>query len=186
MTWRKWMWKMSHETVINAHRSERETSKIVERQGWWATLARDCADWYLQCVVCQQYRGTPMRPLTRSTAASDALSALLPWQDVIIDVTGPFTRAEGGERYVLACLCTKLRVPKLAVLKRLQHGFFSRALLDCVFRARRIADTVRCDRGPEMVNMTMKEIMAIMNIRPVTGASLTPRHQGKVERSHQV
>ena len=28
--------------------------------------------------------------------------------------------------------------------------------------------------------------MAIMNIRQVTGASLTPRHQGKVERNHQV
>lgn len=37
-----------------------------------------------------------------------------------------------------------------------------------------------------MVNLIMREIMSIMNIRQVTGASLTPRHQGKVERSHQV
>ena len=28
--------------------------------------------------------------------------------------------------------------------------------------------------------------MTSMNIRHVTGANLTPRHQGKVERSHQV
>ena len=37
-----------------------------------------------------------------------------------------------------------------------------------------------------MVNLIMKEIMAVMNIRQVIGASLTPRHQGKVERSHQI
>ena len=49
-----------------------------------------------------------------------------------------------------------------------------------------LADVIRCDRGPEMVNMIMEEIMSVMNIRQVTGASLTPRHQGKVERSHQV
>ena len=117
-----------------------------------------------------------MRPPTRSTAASDAMSALLPWQDVLIDVAGPFTRAEGGERYVLSYLCSKLRVPKLSVLKRLQHGRFSRALLDCVFKARRISHIIRCDRGPEMVNLNMRKHMAIMNIRQVMGASLTPRH----------
>ena len=110
------------------------------------------------------------------------MSALLPWQDVCIDVTGPFTREEGGERYALSCLCSKLRVPKLAVLLRLKHGYFSRSLLDCVFRARRPPDV----RGPKMVNLIMREIMAIMSIRKVTGASFTPRHQGKVERSHQV
>lgn len=92
-------------------------------------------DWCLECVVCLQYRGTAMRPPTRSTAASDAMSALLPWQDVCIDVTGPFTRAEGGERYVLSYLCTKLRVPKLMVLLRLQHAYDSRSLLDCLSSA---------------------------------------------------
>ena len=127
-----------------------------------------------------------MRPATRSTAASDAMSALLPLQDVPIDVTGPFTRAEGVERYVLSYLCSKLRVPKVAVLKRLQHGCFSCSFLDCMFRARRLADIIRCGRGPEMVNLIMKGILAVMNIRQVTGASLTPRHQGKVERSHQL
>ena len=37
-----------------------------------------------------------------------------------------------------------------------------------------------------MVNLIMKEIMTVMNTRQVTGESLTPRHQGKVESSHQV
>ena len=116
ITWRRYLFLTAHETMMNPHRSPDQTLRILERMGWWPTLARDCADWCLECVVCVQYRGTAMRPPTKSTAAGDAMSALLPWQDVIIDVTGPFTRAEGGERYVLSYLCTKLRVPKLAVL----------------------------------------------------------------------
>ena len=36
-----------------------------------------------------------------------------------------------------------------------------------------------------MVNLAMQEILAILQIRHVKGAALTPRHQGKVERSHQ-
>ena len=119
MSWRKWLWKMSHQTMLNTRRSDSETCNILERMGWWPTLARDSADWFRQCTVCHAHRGTPMRPPTRSTAASDAMSALLPWQDVLIDVTGPFTRAEGGERCVLNYLCSKLRVPKLSVMKEI-------------------------------------------------------------------
>lgn len=79
MSWRKWLWKMSHETMLNPHRSDSETCKMFERMGWWPTLARDSADRFVQCSVCQQYRGIAMRPPTRSMAASDAMSALLPW-----------------------------------------------------------------------------------------------------------
>ena len=113
-----------------------------------------------------------MRPPTRSTTADDNSSDCLPWQDVYIDVTGPFTRAEGGEQYVLTYLCSKLRVPKLVVLKRLQHGHFSRALLTCMLAARRVPDVIRSDRGPEMANWIMQEITAITNIRHTFGWTL--------------
>jgi len=52
MTWRKWLWKMSHETFINPHRSENETFRILERMGWWTTQARDNADWFMHCLLC--------------------------------------------------------------------------------------------------------------------------------------
>ena len=40
-----------------------------------------------------------------------------PWSDVIIDMQGPFTKAEGGEQYVMSYHCSRLKVPKLAVCK---------------------------------------------------------------------
>ncbi len=126
-----------------------------------------------------------MRPPMRSIQADDQLSEVLPWQDCIIDVQGPFTRAEGGELYVLSYHCTRLKVPKLAVVRRLQTGYFSRALMEVVCKARRIPDVIRSDRGPEMVNKTTEEFLAICGVRHVTGASLTPRHQGMGERGHQ-
>ena len=44
----------------------------------------------------------------------------LPWQDVMVDVQGPFTRGEGGEQYVLSYHDTKTRVPRLAAFQKLQ------------------------------------------------------------------
>ena len=81
------------------------------------------------CKICLQHRGRTLRPPTRSIMADDRLASVLPWDDVIIDVQGPYTRAEGGEMYVLSYHCTSLKVPKLSVLKNLTAGPFSRSLL---------------------------------------------------------
>ena len=74
----------------------------------------------------------------------------------------------------------------LEVLKTLQAGDFSRALANCVFKARIIPDIVRSDRGPEMTSRVNREFLALCQVRQIFGASLTPRHQGLGERGHQV
>ena len=77
-----------------------------------------------------------MRPPQGSLLADEKHSAVLPWTDVMIDIQGPYTRSEGGEyQYVLSYHCTRLKVPKLAVVKSLQAGYFSRALVQCVMAA---------------------------------------------------
>ena len=77
-------------------------------------------------------------------------------------------------------------VPKLAVLKNLMAGCFSRALVECVMKARQIPNTIRSDRGPEMVSRVNAEVLAICGVRHIKGAALTPRHQGLGERGHQI
>ena len=86
---------------------------------------------------------------------------------------------------MLSYHCTKLKVPLLEPLVRLQAGDFSRALSKCVFRSRVIPEVVRSDRGPEMASKVTEEFLALCHSRQVFGAALTPRHQGLVERSHQ-
>jgi hypothetical protein len=85
-----------------------------------------------------------MRPPTKSTAASDAMSALLPWQDVIIDVTGPFTRAEGGERYVLSYLCAELFVYQAACSKTRSVVPIGARILLSIATGLSVSSTARC------------------------------------------
>ena len=98
----------------------------------------------------------------------------VPWSDVIIDVQGPYTRAEGGEQYVLSYHCTALRVPKLEPFKSLKTHDFSRALVTCVLRARVIPDIVRTDRDPEMTSAVNEEFLALVGVKHVLGAAFTP------------
>ena len=117
--------------------------------------------------------------------ADDQRAGVLPWTDVIVDVQGPFTKSDSGNQYVCSYHCTGLRVPVLEAFMGLQAGWFSRAFLKCVMRVRTIPDVVRTDRGPEMTSAVMEELLAICGSRHITGAALTPRHQGLGEREHQ-
>ena len=72
-----------------------------------------------------QFRSTrtSVAPM-KSVLGDEELASRLPWQDIIIDCCGPYTRAESGEQYVLVYICTQLKVPMLEPFVSLQSGHF--------------------------------------------------------------
>ena len=95
-------------------------------------MAADVAKWTDNCLTCKQARGRVLLPQLRFTMADDTRLATYPWQDVIVDVQGPFTQAENGHKYILTYTCTVLKVPFLETVQALQTGYVSRALLSCI------------------------------------------------------
>ena len=149
-------------------------------------MAKNIADWCLTCP-CHKHRGSTIRPPHGTLFGDDKYSLTLPFVDVQIDVQGPYTRSEGGGyQYVLSYMCTRLKVPIMAPIKSLQSGYFSRALVSCIMRARRIPSIIRSDRGPEMTNRIIEEFKAICGTFSHKGAPLTPRHQSLLEKYHHL
>ncbi len=137
--------------MTGCHRTGNETFQVLRRMAYWDGLGTDCDRFYKACLVCIKFRSHPTQGPYRSMLADPGSAVVLPYQDVIIDVQGPFTKAEGGEQYVISYHCTRLKVPLLEPMKTLQSGHFSKALIKCILRSRVIPDVVRSDRGPEMV-----------------------------------
>ena len=112
-SWRRWAFELSHLTFVNPHRTACETFQILRRLGYWRSMVRDLERWLYACQPCQKVRSKPVQGPMRSLTGNDAMRTKVPWSDVIVDVQGPYTRAEGGEQYVLSYHCTLLRCPKL-------------------------------------------------------------------------
>ena len=102
LNWRRWLFLSYHETLQHSHRPFVETHQLVRRTGYWDAMATDISQWCGQCQVCLQFRSTAVLPPMRSILADDQLLEVLPWTDVIVDVQGPYTRAENGEQYVVS------------------------------------------------------------------------------------
>ena len=122
---RKWLFDVHHEGLLSAHRPEDQTFHVPKRTGYWPTLGRDVNRWCCECLVCMKFRSTRRATGPLKSILEDEERALgLPWQDVIVDCIGPFTRSETGEQYLCVYICTKLKVPKLEAYKNNQAGYF--------------------------------------------------------------
>ena len=109
VTWRRWLFDQVLASFTQNHRTFMETFSLLRRSAHWPYLARDSAEWHRQCSVCAQYRGATMRPPMKSIYAQEAHVETFPWEDVIIDVQGPFSKSEDGMLYLLSYHCSRLR-----------------------------------------------------------------------------
>lgn len=65
---------------------------------------------------------------------------------------------------------------------------FSRALMSCVMCMRVMPEVVRPDKRAEVTSKVNQKFLALCSIKNMKGKgnAYTPRHQGRVERGHQV
>jgi len=149
-------------------------------------MLKDFDFWINDCAACHQYRTVGVMAPMRGTMKSIDAFQKLPWNDVIIDCQGPFTRSQKGNGYTVSYHCTFLGVCKIEPFERLRKEEFLVALVACIMRARRIPSIIRTDRGPEMTSAVMEEFTTLCNTKQFLGAAFTPRHQGPGERKHIV
>ena len=95
VSWRKWAFELVHLTLHHAHRTAGETFQYLRRMAYWPNLSKDLDLWMSKCEACQRVRARPVQGPLRSITGQDAMRQNIPWSDVIIDVQGPYTRAEG-------------------------------------------------------------------------------------------
>jgi hypothetical protein len=189
-SWRYWVFLQFHKTLAGgAHRAQGPTISMVKRAAWWPELSMDVETWWLACPACAANRGKALKGPARQMRLDDeegcGAGEPTPWSHVVVDVEGPFAPAsEDGARYVLTYRCKAIRASLLAPLTRLSRPRFARAFLDCMFRSRRVPRKVYSDRGPEVRNVMMTELFAILGIEKREGLPRQPIYQGTVERDH--
>ena len=162
VTWRKHAFDQAHRSFLNPHRPPGPTYQNLKRMAYWPGMHKDKEIWLNECRVCHQYRTTARLAPMRSTLGSLNQQYKIPWRDVIIDCQGPFTKSAEGKCYVVSYHCTFLGIPKLEPFASLTKEDFLNAMVTCMFRARRIPDIVRTDRGPEMTSAIMEEFLACL------------------------
>jgi len=101
LTWRRYAFNLAHTTFLEPHCNSNSTWQVLKRMGQWNRMLKDLDIWINDCAACHQYRTVGVMAPMRSTMKSIDTFHKLPWNDVIIDCQGPFTRSQKGNGYTV-------------------------------------------------------------------------------------
>ena len=103
----------------------------------------------------------------------------------MVDIEGPSTPvAKSGASHVFEYLCMLTRGVLYEPLRGLAHSEIRRAFTRCLCRAGTLPAVMSCDRGPEIWNLLVRELAALLHVQMRPGSPYRPVEQGPIEREH--
>lgn len=155
------------------HQGIVKTKQLLRQKVWFPridTLAEQCVK---SCIPCQ---AATSRPKTREPLRMTKLPSA-PWEEVAIDLTGPFPSGE----YILVVVDEHSRFPETDTVTSTS----SRAIipkLDAIFARQGVPRVVKSDNGPPFSGREFKDFATHLGFIHRRVTPLWPEANGEVER----
>lgn len=149
---------------------------LKERGVAWKGITKDCINFVANCDLCQRYNIStkgfhPLRPI----------GALLPFDRVAIDLSGPFTRSELNNSYVLVLVDCATRFIVLRAIPDKSETTVASTLYN-IFCDFGFPASLQSDKGNEFSNKVLKQMTKLSNTKILTTVAYHQRANGLAER----
>ena len=146
------------------------TIQMVREKVWWPGIAQQVEAMVKACLPCQSVAGKSTAEPLRPTMMPDR-----PWQDVHIDLCGPFPSGES----LLVCDDTCTRWPEVAIL----CSTTSAAIIGClrkIFAVHGLPEKVVTDNGANLASEEFENFLEIQGIQHCKVSPTGPRRMQKL------
>ena len=175
---RKRCLQMAHDK--HGHQGRNKMVEIIRPHFYWPSISRDCMLHIQQCQTCQKYDKT--RPVQSPMQKREP--ATTPFENIAIDLVGPFPTAVGGFKYLLTMIDLATRWPEAIPLRTTTAKVITTSLMSvftrCGFPAR-----LTSDNGPQFKGEFFRKWMKKYGIQHVLSSPYHPQGNGVVERLHR-
>lgn len=172
--------KESHDSSISGHCGVQRTYKRIRENYKWNRMKEDIKLYIRNCSSCQINKSENKRikaPMQITTTSER------PFQRLAIDVVGPLTLTENGNKYIVTFQddLTKYSYAKSSpnhearTLANIFVDFIS------IFG---IPEAILTDNGPDFTSNLIKEVNKLFKIRHILTSPYHPQSNGALERSH--
>ena len=169
----------------SGHFGPAKTSALLRQSGYfWFDMERDIKLYCRSCIVCAKTKDPPQ---TWRAPLEETNQPMAPWQDVSVDLMGPFGRqvTARGNRYVLVALDLFTKGVELAAIQDKSAETVARALCDIVIYRHGIPESLLTDRGLEFDNKHMRLLADALGVDKKRISAFHPQANGAVERINQ-
>ncbi|KAK3699102.1 hypothetical protein QZH41_008905, partial [Actinostola sp. cb2023] len=161
------------------HMSSSKTRKLIQREYYWLSVNEDTRRYCQTCSVCATCKDPPRETTTDANLTSQPTE---PWQEVSMDLKGPFgpQSTSRGNRYLLVVLDLLTRAAEMIPIPNKTAKTVANAVVTEVFCRHGIPESILTDKGLEFDSSAMLVLATELGIdkkRP-----LHPQANGAVER----
>ena len=166
---------LSQATLSNAHEGHQgivRTKQMVREKVWWPGIVHQVETMVKACIPCQSVADKPKAEPLRPTVMPDR-----PWQEVHVDLCGPFPSGES----LLVCEDACTRWPEVAIL----HSTTSAAIIGhlCkIFAVHGLPEKVVTDNGANLVSEEFENFVVTHAIKHQKVTPYWPQANAAVER----
>ena len=162
------------------HQGQTKMVEIIKPYFYWPNMTRDCLGHVRACDICQKTDKTQ----PRHNSMQQRELATIPFENVSIDLVGPFPTAVGGFRFLLTCIDNATRWPE-AIPIRTTTAKTIIAHLTNIFTRCGFPSRLTSDNGTQFTGKTFQDWLRHHGIRHVRSTPYHPQGNGVVERLHR-
>ena len=170
--------KIAHDN--GGHFSTDKTVKMIRKRFVWPGIVKDTQDYCASCSKCQS--NSSYMPRRVPMVARPVLSE--PFESVALDLVGPMEKGEGGNCYLLTCICLSSKWPDAIPLRTITTRSVADAMWQ-VFSRVGIPRQILMDCGAQFTAKSMGEVCDMLGIDRVKTTPYHPATNGNIERMHR-
>ena len=175
--------RLHHDPPYVGHLGRDKTVKLVLRQFWWPTVAKDVAAYVQSCHSCQKNKPSNQRPA--------GLLQPLPipsrkWQSVSVDLITHLPCTKDGHTAIVVF------VDRLSKMVHFCPAWTTTSAVDMayiflkeIFRLHGLPETIISDRDPRFTSAFWREVSGLLGLKRCMSTAFHPQSDGQTERANR-
>jgi len=168
-----------HRSVAGGHMGMAATKQKIRDRYWWPGLTRTVEEVVRRCNVCQK-----SKPIGRPTKGPlFPINNGYPMQTVHLDIAGPLTVGENGEKYIILLVDAFSNWVEAKAVSTVDIETVAQTILDeWIFRFG-APERLVSDQGGNVSGDLIKQLCRLLNIQKIRTTPYHPEGNGKAERT---
>lgn len=160
--------RLAHDVPMAGHTGVTRTKDRLLQRYYWPGIFTDTANYCRSYEVCQ--KSNPKCPSRAKMVSMPLINQ--PFQRIAMDVIGPLSRTQRGNRFILAICDYATRYPEAIALPSVEAPRVAKELVN-LFSHVGIPDEILTDQGTNFMSSLLEEIYQLLHIKRIR---TTPYH----------
>lgn len=171
-----------HDNPLYSHPGQKKTLEIIRRDFFWKRMATDVKKYCETCNSCNIHKQTnlPLSPLQKMPVPSNVFGL------ISLDIVGPLTRTDSGNKYILTCMDYLTRYPECIPIADITATTVAKAFVTNIVLRYGAPQSLLTDMGSQFMSELFTNICQLLQIKKLHTTAYRPATNGVVERMHSV